>query len=248
MRRTLKLLLLLGIGLAMTRHHGGDDPSSTGDGTGSGDGTKPTTSDGKPAKDTDADGDGDSKTHKGVNAGTDAETALNATDQSARAGRATDANGDGKPDVPTSTTSTDHTSPSKQPDPNATPGGTPAKIEGSGEKKRSLRRENESAQTLAENGYDVVQNPGVKPNGKDPDYEIEGETFDCYAPKTSNPDNIRSKISEKVNDGQTDRVILNLDDSNMSPSALKEVLDRRPLEGLKEIKVIKNGQITNLYP
>jgi hypothetical protein len=40
-----------------------------------------------------------------------------------------------------------------------------------------LRRENEWADVLAENGYDVEQNPPPKPNGKKPDYRIEGEYF-----------------------------------------------------------------------
>lgn len=34
-----------------------------------------------------------------------------------------------------------------------------------------LRRENESADTLARDGYDVEQNPPPKPNGKEPDYK-----------------------------------------------------------------------------
>ncbi|HYO53817.1 hypothetical protein, partial [Archangium sp.] len=40
---------------------------------------------------------------------------------------------------------------------------------------RGFKRENESARILAENGYDVEQNPLTKSNGKKPDYKINGE-------------------------------------------------------------------------
>ena len=47
---------------------------------------------------------------------------------------------------------------------------------------RSLNRENESAQILSKSGFHVEQNPAVLGN-KDPDYRINGEIFDKYAPK-----------------------------------------------------------------
>ncbi len=50
-------------------------------------------------------------------------------------------------------------------------------------KEQPLCRENESADTFAQHGYDVEQNPPPKPNGKEPDYKIEGEYFDNYAPR-----------------------------------------------------------------
>lgn len=144
----------------------------------------------------------------------------------------------------------DHTSPSRAPDPNAEPGGPPTRIRDNDDAatKRSLQRENESAQILARNGYDVEQNPSV-PGDKNPDYTIEGKVFDNYAPSGSNPRNIAANIQEKIDSGQTERVVLNLTDSNVDADALRTQLRDWPIEGLKEIVVIdKNGNVVNFYP
>ncbi len=144
----------------------------------------------------------------------------------------------------------DHTEPSGQPDPNAEPEGHSTRIreQDDAETKRSLQRENESATTLAKAGYKVEQNPGV-PGDKNPDYKIEGEVFDNYAPKTANARNIASEIQGKIDKEQTERVVLNLADSNVDPEKLRAQLRDWPIEGLKEIKVIdKNGNVVNFYP
>ncbi|MPZ83815.1 MAG: hypothetical protein GEV28_26855 [Actinophytocola sp.] len=153
-------------------------------------------------------------------------------------------------DPPGTTGGGDHTQPSGSPDPNAEPGGHPTRIRDNDDAatKRSLQRENESAQTLARQGYDVEQNPTV-PGNKNPDYKIEGEVFDNYAPSGSNPRNIAANIQEKIDSGQTERVVLNLADSNVDPDALRAQLRDWPIEGLKEVVVIdKNGNVLNFYP
>ena len=48
---------------------------------------------------------------------------------------------------------------------------------------RSIRRENESAELLADKGYNVLQNPAVA-GPKKADYLINGEIYDPYAPST----------------------------------------------------------------
>ena len=113
---------------------------------------------------------------------------------------------------------------------------------------RGVRRENETADTLARNGYDIEQNPPTKTNGKNPDYKIDGKYFDCYAPDSDNLDQIRKTLSRKVGDGQADRIVLNLDDCPRSPSEIEDVLRRKPIAGLKEIIVVNNGQVTPFYP
>ncbi|MFK0288714.1 hypothetical protein ACIQVL_50835 [Streptomyces sp. NPDC090499] len=141
-----------------------------------------------------------------------------------------------------------YTHPSHDADPNAQPGGTPTKIEGSAEKQRGLKRENESADILAKAGYDVEQNPTV-PGPKEPDYRIEGRIFDNYAPKTGNPKSIATEIRGKVSEGQADRIVLNLSDSPVDTGALSERLQRWPIRGLKEVMVIdRDGNIVHLYP
>jgi filamentous hemagglutinin len=92
--------------------------------------------------------------------------------------------------------------------------GNRTEIKGSNENKRSLQRENESADILVENGYNVEQNPLIITtdnlrDGVQPDYRINGEIFDNYAPSNkADVEQIRNQISIKRK--QTYRVILNL--------------------------------------
>ncbi|MFG3339724.1 hypothetical protein [Glycomyces sp. NPDC048151] len=188
-------------------------------------------------------------TYDGMNAGEDFDGVMKAGDQNSQDGRheggSTDPTSE---DAPDSDGGTDNTSPSQTPDPNNTPRGEPTEVNGSPSNRRSLERENESAQTLAENGYDVEQNPPGKDNGKNPDYKIEGEYFDCYAPSRDDAGRIRDDISRKVKKDQAERIILNLDDSGLNPADLRSVLERRPVGNLQEVKIIKDGQVIDFFP
>lgn len=68
------------------------------------------------------------------------------------------------------------TTPSGKPDPGRKPRGRRTDAPTDKSIARGLQRENESADVLARHGYDVEQNPPSKPNGKEPDYLIEGST------------------------------------------------------------------------
>ncbi|RZU52267.1 hypothetical protein EV385_4115 [Krasilnikovia cinnamomea] len=140
------------------------------------------------------------------------------------------------------------TSPSRPPSPNGKPRGDRTDAHPTRKKDRALRRENESADTLAQNGYDVEQNPPPKPNGKEPDYRIEGEYFDCYSPDTAKLDNIRDAISDKVRKGQANRIVLNLDDCPRSAEEIADVLRRKPITNLEQILVVKDGKVVPFYP
>ncbi|GIM89742.1 hypothetical protein [Paractinoplanes toevensis] len=140
------------------------------------------------------------------------------------------------------------TTPSGKPDPNRKPSGKRTDAHPTKKKDRGVRRENESADVLARNGYDVEQNPPPKLNGKEPDYKIEGEYFDCYAPETGNLDNIRAKLSEKVSEAQADRLILNMDDTPRSMEDIADMLRRKPIANLKQILVVKDGQVVPFFP
>lgn len=142
------------------------------------------------------------------------------------------------------------TGPSNEPDPSATPRGrrTPINDSDAPENKLALQRENETADTLSKSGYDVEQNPSI-PGNKNPDYRVEGQVFDNVAPSTGNPRNIAGRISQKVEDGQTDRVVVNLADSSAAVGKLRSQLHDWPIEGLKEVIVIdKQGNVLHLYP
>lgn len=142
------------------------------------------------------------------------------------------------------------TLPSSEPDPSATPRGTPTKRNPKDQAASSVRgygRENESAQTLARNGYDVEQNPVVD-GPKRPDYRIEGEIFDNYAPSTPRPRNIWKEVVRKVDEEQTERVVLNLDDSPVDLDALTAQFAAWPIEGLQEVLVVRGEQVIHFYP
>ena len=132
--------------------------------------------------------------------------------------------------------------------PGGKPRGSPTKVEGSAETRRSLQRENETAEMLAEMGYDVEQNPGKLPNGKMPDYVVEGEHFDCYAPRGANVDAVRDRISDKVRANQAQRIVVHLDDSSLGASDIRGVLSRKPIVGLREVLVVVRGQIVQVFP
>jgi hypothetical protein len=113
---------------------------------------------------------------------------------------------------------------------------------------RSIRRENESARVLADNGYHVEQNPPRRPNGKEPDYRINGQYYDCYAPSTSNARNIASRIKDdKVLAEQADRIVLNLEDSNVGLEVMKRQFVEWPIPNLKEVLIIKVGKVIPLF-
>jgi uncharacterized protein YukE len=143
---------------------------------------------------------------------------------------------------------TGRTTPSGNPGPDRKPRGRRTPAHPTKKAGRPYRRENESADILAENGFDVEQNPPTRPNGKNPDYRVEGEYFDCYAPETGNVDNIRIKMSDKVAKDQADRLILNMNDTPSSIEDVAAMLRRKPIAGLQEVLVVKDGKLIPLFP
>jgi len=147
--------------------------------------------------------------------------------------------------------SADRTKPTGEPDPDAQPRGKPESLSKNDDAEtiRAKGREVHSAETLAKQGYDVEQSPGKMPNGTKPDFRIEGKIFDNYAPTSDNPRSIWRAVEKKVDKGQTERVVLNLGDSNADLGALRQQFQSWPKEGLKEVMVVdREGNIVHLYP
>ena len=152
------------------------------------------------------------------------------------------------------------TEPSRKPNPNAKPDGEPTQIGPNAEKRqrKTLEGENEAAQIFAKNGYHIEQQPkvfprdGIKP-GKNPDYRIEGEIFDCYTP-TAPEIGVRKiwdKIRVKVADGQTHRVVINLQKYRWKGSIdkLAKELNGWKINGLNEVFVVNvDGAILRIFP
>jgi len=138
----------------------------------------------------------------------------------------------------------DRTLPSRPPDPNAVPRGSPEFQKGADiQQTRALQLQDEAAHSLARNGYDVLRKPPIKVNGRRPDYQVEGRYFDCYSPNNSKPRNIWAEVSRKVENEQVDRVVINLDNSSVEISALRKQFETWPIENLREIILLKSGNI-----
>ena len=106
---------------------------------------------------------------------------------------------------------------------------------------RSLNRENESAQILSQSGFHVEQNPYV-PGNKNPDYRINGEIFDNYAPSSNSIRNIWAEVKSKIDKGQTNSVVINMADTKVNAQTLQAQFNKWPVMGLDKLIIIdKSG-------
>ncbi len=60
--------------------------------------------------------------------------------------------------------------------------------------------------------------------------------------------NIWSTIREKDGAGQADRIVLNLDDSGASLDALRSQFRDWPIDGLKEVLIVRGGAVVKFFP
>jgi len=104
-------------------------------------------------------------------------------------------------------------------------------------------------------GYDVEHQPTVLPTDrgvdlhKKPDYRIEGSIFDCYAPRpTTSVENVYLKVQEKVAARQAPRIVVNLDDSPLTTSALHQYFATYPIPGLDEVVVLRGQTVQQIFP
>ncbi len=148
--------------------------------------------------------------------------------------------------------------------PGGTPLGRPTSIEPGedAEVRRSLEMENSGAAVLADRGYRIQQNPtkaevaqarldagDVGDPGKDPDYLLEGRVFDCYSPVKPHKAvrGIWTQHKIKVDDGQTQRVAVNLEDWRGDMAALRKQFADWPVQGLKEVKgITHDGDVVQI--
>ena len=112
--------------------------------------------------------------------------------------------------------------------------------------RRAIQRENESAQILAGSGFHVVQNPVVA-GPMNPDYLINGEVYDHYAPSTDNVRRIWERVKEKVERGQASNIVIGLQDSVADEEALRRQFAEWPIDGLGEVLIVRpDGTIGGL--
>jgi len=127
----------------------------------------------------------------------------------------------------------------------------------SGPQKRGLRRQNESADLLAREGYDIEMLPDV-PGGNgygvkktsNPDYLVGDKVFDCYSPETANPNKVAKEVANKTRE-QAPNIVLNLDDYPGNVDELLGVINRKAspagdLKRLEQLITIKDGKILDV--
>ena len=124
---------------------------------------------------------------------------------------------------------------------------------GSVENIRSIKRQNESASELADEGFDVEMIPnnagGGIQAGTSPDFNIAGKRFDAYSPKDAGLSGISRKIESKTT-RQAERIVLNLDDSPHKVADVVEHLKNYPnnTKNLDELIIIKDGKVEQYFP
>lgn len=105
-----------------------------------------------------------------------------------------------------------------------------------------MRRQNESADFLADQGFDIEHNSVPNASGKVPDYKLRGKDCDHFNVRSGNPEQARKGISDKISEYQAERIVVRLDDSILTPDDVLGILERKPIASLKELIIIKNGQ------
>jgi hypothetical protein len=118
------------------------------------------------------------------------------------------------------------------------------------ETRRGRMRENETADIVWLNGHNVerLHQRSNAESVKQPDYRIDDEIFDAFAPTTSRARNVWSYAQKKVARGQSENVVINLSDSQ---ATLEEIISQFrvfPIPGLKRLWVIdQNGKLHYLF-
>lgn len=106
---------------------------------------------------------------------------------------------------------------------------------------RSIRRQNKATKSLSEAGYDVEQLANTGKKGANPDLRINGERADVASPRTGSVGSVLMTINDKVKK-QASSVVINLADSPLAINQLEDALSLKPVEGLKKLHIMKNGE------
>jgi hypothetical protein len=111
-------------------------------------------------------------------------------------------------------------------------------------------RENETADIVWLHGHNVerLHQRSNAEGVKQPDYRIDDEIFDAFAPKTDRARNVWSYAQDKVARKQSENIVINLSDSQ---ATLEEIIAQFrifPIPGLKRLWVIdQKGKLHYLF-
>lgn len=122
-----------------------------------------------------------------------------------------------------------------------------------------LKRQDEAADLLASEGYDITMLEEIDggngygiAEGSNPDFLIEGEVFDCYTPLENTPfKNIKNTLGKKLKT-QAEKMVLNLDEYPIEAiddlkSFLLSQTENGDLKRLQELIVIRDGKIITWF-
>lgn len=93
----------------------------------------------------------------------------------------------------------------------------------------------------------MEQNPAPN-NNKRPDLAVNGQRFDVVAPTSPRARNIVDRMRAKVDAGQTRRIVLVLDDTQVPIAEITSELKLTPILELEQIIVIRNGEARTIWP
>jgi filamentous hemagglutinin len=107
---------------------------------------------------------------------------------------------------------------------------------------RSINRQNEAGEILANHGLKIEFLPNTGRKGGNPDLSINGQLADVYSPSGNSVLTVRENVVEKV-EHQAPNIVISLDDSKLSMSDVAHYLQRSPVPQLKSIFLIKDGKV-----
>jgi Contact-dependent growth inhibition CdiA C-terminal domain len=160
------------------------------------------------------------------------------------------------PEVEANIIQTSRTKPSLSSDKTRVPEGKPKVLDPKDvhpDNVRGTKGENEASRILSENGYKVEQLAdkvkGKIQGVKKPDLKIEGKIFDAYTPsETKNVRGVWFELNKKIQKGQADRFVVNMNESKLTLEQLTKQFKDFPMEKLKEVILVKNGKVTHFFP
>ncbi|WP_431087540.1 contractile injection system protein, VgrG/Pvc8 family [Paenibacillus sp. 8b26] len=144
-------------------------------------------------------------------------------------------------------------------EPSLPKGGKPKGNYGEGDS-HGIKKQNETADVLADNGYDIEMLDEIDggnghgiAEGSNPDFLIEGNVFDCYAPKPDGKiQSIIKEIAGKTKK-QSGRIVLNIDNfpnekvTEIIETILRKANPNGDLKRLEELILVKDGKITRVF-
>lgn len=107
---------------------------------------------------------------------------------------------------------------------------------------RSIKRQNEAGQILADHGLSVEYLPNTGRPGPNPDLKINGQLADVYSPSGKNLQTIRDAVVSK-SENQAQNVVVNLADTPLSIAEVAQYLQRNIVETARSIILIKGGEL-----